>query len=253
MSTPEDITTDDTAAVRVAAIDLLDPQQVRDATRGFAADLRSRLLDRVTEMRKERAERLGDLPLKSSDVAPIIRRATGVAEVFEHVGKTLTELGKEARAIAVEEMQEVPGDFDPETRVRKVRRSITIGDGDSEIVVRVPSTSETVVNLDTLADAMVAAFRYTAARELIDAYPQDDERARIVDVAGGAYRTAIDDLLRVLSSPKAKSTEIGALVRTWQSQGDDDIAGLFESAIGKTWTDGKPVVERQDPKRARRV
>lgn len=240
-----------TTSVDVETVDLLDPVAVEGALRGFARGIRETFDDAVETVRAERDARLGDdRVLRQSDVAPLVRSAAGVAEVFEHVGKTFIETAKYAREVCVEEMRAVPsGDVDTRTGEMLPRDRLVVADGDSQWVVRVPVSRPTEVIVEKLFEAMVATHR----SQIGAAYEPPATMTEALDAQAASYRAAIDDLWRLLSSPKVKTTEVSAMVQALQSKSLDELAVLWEDALTKGRKEGAPVVEREEPKKGRRL
>lgn len=229
---------------------LADPDGARRSVSRYVRSLKEQLHLQVAAVRNDRFDRLGDLELGRTDVAPLIRSLAAYADVLTYAGKELLGLAKEAHAIVGEEV-EVTG-----------AKTVVTPDGlGREVVARISTPRSRVVDWSGLLSALAAMRAFEHERSLramegqVITFDGPALMELLDDTHRTAYRQAQDDLASVTTAAIEKcasATKIDALSRALQAHRQDDLAGLLDRTMH--WQDGeaKTTVTVEDPKARRR-
>jgi len=202
--------------------------------------IRHAVRTRADARRKARTDRLaGDQPSSEGDVR---REAIGAAddsEILAAFAGAFTAGANEAKQIAGELLDELPG------RGGKPRASLKVADGEGfQLAVTRTKRTETSIKLEEVVDVVVAREAAFAAAAT-GADPETGPTALKIHPAkvyATGLRAGIDAILELLTSPSFKVTALDALVKSLEDADDDDLARRLRKAYGRV-EKGEPTIK----------
>ena len=226
---------------------LANPEAARRSITTYVAALQDQLAAKLGELRRERAERLGDTPLGRTDVAPLVRSLAAFADVIDYGSKALRQVSATARDEIGEEVR----------ATGEVRVVVPDGLG-KEVVARVAAPKSRKVDPDALFDAL-AAIRITEhgrAQQQVGIEHGEPIAELVAEAFRHGYRLALQDVQALTTASGVAGawsvSKIDGLSRTLMHQGQDDLAGLLDRAMRWEEGDEKVTVTVEDPKARRR-
>lgn len=194
------------------------------------SEIKAAVHKRADDRRQARIERLeGEEPTSESDVRLEAVGLANDADVLAALGGAFTAGAKEARDVAGDLLDEIPG------RGGKPRASLKVGDGDgfALVVTRAAARKELSVDGEEVDDVMVAyLLEVAAARTRAGDGPLELGILPAKTYAAGV-RDGIEQLRAVLAAPKFKVTALDALVTALENLEDDTLAKRLRKAYAQ--------------------